>query len=214
MKKNTGQNLHLLCHGIHSRPYGFSLVELLIAMAISLLLLGAIYSVFTFHNKTFSHQEQIVDMLQNVRMEMDTMSREVRMAGYDPTGVNSDPNPANNFSGITVDLSLFQIQADLNGNGTIDNTSQENPENIVYAFDAANKRITRNIGAGPQSFIDDVDSFTFEYLDGNGNGTPISSAVRQVRLKITGRTAKPDPAYTANSGYRTYELKSIATLRN
>lgn len=199
--------------GFPGRAAGFSLVELLIAMVVGLVVLGAIYSVFTIQNKTFINQEQIVEMQQNVRAAMDMMSREIRMAGYDPIGVNSDSDPSNNFSGVTVNASQLQIQADRlgAGDGAIDATSEEN---IIYAFDAANKKITRNIGAGAQSFAENINAFAFAYLDGNGNPTAITANVRQIEITITGRTANPDPAYTVNSGYRTYTLTSTVALRN
>ncbi len=79
--------------GFPGRAAGFSLIELLIAMAIGLVVLGAMYSVFTIQNKTFGSQEQYVEMQQNVRAAMDMISREIRMAGYDPAGVNSDSDP-------------------------------------------------------------------------------------------------------------------------
>jgi len=44
--------------------------------------------------------------------------------------------------------------------------------------------------------------------------TGTSGDVRQMRITITGRTAKPDPAYAANGGYRTYSLTSVVALRN
>lgn len=190
---------------------GLSLVELLVAMTTGLVVFGGFYSIFTIHNKTFSKQELIVEMQQNVRAAMDMMSREIRMAGYDPCSVNSDSNNDNHFFGVTVNSSWLQINADLDGNGSIDASSQEN---IVYAFDAAKRKITRNIGAGAQSFAENIDSFTFVYLDGSGNVTAVSASVCQIRITITGRTAKPDPAYTANGGYRTYALTSVVALRN
>jgi len=125
--------------------------------------------------------------------------------------VNSDSNPSNNFSGVTVNASQLQIQADLDGSGAVDATSQEN---ILYAFDATDKRITRNIGAGAQSFVENVETFTFAYLDSSGNVTAASASVRQIRITITGRTAKPDPSYSANGGYRTYMLTSVIAPRN
>lgn len=192
---------------------GFSLVELLIAMAVGLVVLGAAYSVFTLQNKTFGNQEEIVAMQQNVRAGMDMMAREIGMAGYDPASVNCfncNP-PAYIFFGATVNASQLQIRADLDGNGTIDAASQEN---AIYAFDAANYRITRNIGGGAQSFVENVQSFTFEYLDGSGNATASSTNVRRIRLAITGRTAKPDPAYPINGGYRTYTLTAVVAPRN
>ena len=155
------------------------MVELLVAMAIGLVVLGGMYSVFTIQNKTFSKQEQIVEMQQNARAAMDMMSREIRMAGYDPCSVNSDSDSSNNFFGVTVNSTQLQIKADLDGNNSLSNNCQSpykgidatSQENIVYAFDAANKKITRNIGAGAQSFAENMDSFTFAYLDGSGNVT-------------------------------------------
>jgi type IV pilus assembly protein PilW len=198
--------------GFYGSAYGFSLVELLIAMAVGLVILGAMYSVFTIQNKTFGNQEDFVEMQQNVRAGMDMIAREVGMAGYDPAGVNSDAGSSNDFSGVTVNASQLQIQADLDGNGAIDMTSQEN---IVYAIDGPpNYRITRNVGSGDQAFVENVQSFTFGYLDGAGAVTTVPADVRRVKITITGRTAKPDPAYTANSGYRTYTLISIIAPRN
>jgi len=196
---------------LHAGPRGFSLVEMLIAMAVGLVVLGAMYGVFTIQSKTFGNQEEIVAMQQSVRAGMDMMAREIGMAGYDPLLVNYDTDSTNNFSGVTVNASQLQIRADLDGSGAIDATSQEN---ILYAFDATDKRITRNIGAGAQSFVENVETFTFAYLDSSGNVTAASASVRQIRITITGRTAKPDPSYSANGGYRTYMLTSVIAPRN
>ena len=124
--------------------------------------------------------------------------------------------------GITVDGAQLQIKADLNGRTPLSNDCQapykgidaSSQENVIYTFDAAKKKITRAIGAGAQSFAENVDGFSFTYLDAGGNATASSAAVRQVRLTITGRTAKPDPAYAANGGYRTYTLTSLVAMRN
>ena len=166
---------------------GFSLVELLIAMVVGIAVLGAMYGVFISQNKTFNNQEEIVAMQQSVRAGMDMIVREVRLAGYDPQRVNSDTNTANNFSGATVSGTQLQVRADLNGDGVIDATSQEN---IIYAHDSANKQITRNSGSGAQPSVENVQAFTFAYLDGNGNATANSANVRQIRITITGRTSK------------------------
>lgn len=211
MRKNPGKNILSKAGGSHSGPRGFSLIEMLIAMTVGLVVLGAMYNVFTVQNKAFGNQEEIVAMQQGVRAGMDMMAREVGMAGYDPALVNSDTNSTNDFSGVTVSASQLQIRADLDGNGAIDATSQEN---IIYAFDAANKRITRNIGAGAQPFSENVDAFTFEYIDGSDVVTAASADVRRIRITITGRTAKPDPSYSANGGYRTYRLISVVAPRN
>lgn len=181
---------------------GFSLVELLIALAVGLVVLGSIYGVFIIHNKIFSGQESFAEMQQGVRAGMDMMAREIRMAGYNPGGIAG-------FIGAPVDAATLTIRADLNGDRTI-----TGHENIVFAFDNVNKRITRNIGSGNQPFIENVQAFSFQYLDNSGNVTAIPSNVRRIRIAITGRTATPDPSHTANSGYRTYTLTSVISPRN
>lgn len=197
--------------GLAGRRGGFSLIELMVAMAVSLVVLGAMYSVFIGQNRTFINQESIVDVQQSVRAGMDMIVREVGMAGYDPVRVNFDSNTANNFNGVTVNALQLQIKADLNGDGVIDTS---NEETIVYAFDATNKRITRTIGSDTQPFVENVESFTFAYVDGDGNVTATSANIRRIRITITGRTAKPDPNYSDNSGYRTYTLTSVVAPRN
>jgi type IV pilus assembly protein PilW len=211
MRKNPGKKIFSKANGSHGGPRGFSLIEMLIAMTVGLVVLGAMYNVFTIQNKAFGNQEEIVAMQQGVRAAMDMLAREVGMAGYDPALVNSDANSANDFSGVTVSASQLQIRADLDGNGAIDATSQEN---TVYIFDAANKRITRNIGAGAQPFAENIDAFTFEYLDGSGSVAAAAADVRRIRITITGRTARPDPSYSPNGGYRTYTLISVVAPRN
>jgi len=181
---------------------GFTLVELLVALGVGMIALAAFYGVFTVQNKRFNIEEQIAEMQQNVRAAMETITMEVRMAGYDPTG-------AGNFSGITVNASQLELKADLDKDGTI-----AGGEDIIYKFDSTNRRITRNIGAGDQPFMENVDAFTFAYLDSAGNATATASLVRQIRISITGRTNKRDPAYTPNGGYRQYTLTNYVTPRN
>ena len=198
-------------HRFSSGERGFSLIELLIAMTVGLVVLGAVYSVFTIQNKTFSSQEDLVELQQSVRAGMDVMIGEIGMAGYDPLRVNSDTGTSNDFTAVPVSTSQLQIRADLSGGGVI-NTSNE--ETITYAYDATGKRITRNIGSGNQPFIENVDSFTFAYLKDDGNPATVAKDVRRIRITITGRTAKPDPQYPANGGYRTYTLTSVVSPRN
>ncbi|HBB16703.1 MAG TPA: hypothetical protein DCZ97_06740 [Syntrophus sp. (in: bacteria)] len=222
MRESPKKHIIAKADGLRAGSCGFSLVELLVATAVGLVVLGAMYGVFTIQNKTFGDQEEILAMQQRIRAGMDMMAREVGMAGYDPCNVNYDSDPSNNFSGVTVNSAQLQIKADLDGNVPSSNNCQSpykgintaSEENIIYSFDATNKRITRNIGAEGQPFVENVEAFAFEYLDKDGNPTPISADVRLIRITITGRTAKPDPSYSANGGYRTYTLMTGVAPRN
>jgi prepilin-type N-terminal cleavage/methylation domain-containing protein len=64
------------------KSQGLTLIELLVAMAISVILTAAIYRTFIGQHRTYTVQEQVVDMRQNVRVAINRMMREIRMAGF------------------------------------------------------------------------------------------------------------------------------------
>ena len=57
---------------------GFTLVELLIAMAVGLVLMGAATQSFIAQRKISAAQEQVTEMYQNARAAVDFMTRELR----------------------------------------------------------------------------------------------------------------------------------------
>jgi len=185
---------------------GFTIIELLIAIAIMGIIISALFSFSIAQRKYFSVQTQISEMTQNTRAAMDMIGGELSMAGYRP----SDATPV--FFGIPYSTSQLQILAEFNA----DNDRDDTYENITYTYDSSEKQIKRNTntGGGNQTFSENIQSFTFEYLDAQGNPTTTTANIRQIRLTITGRTSKPDHLYTTNSGYRTYTLTSLITPRN
>ncbi|XOF32940.1 MAG: prepilin-type N-terminal cleavage/methylation domain-containing protein [Candidatus Electrothrix sp. YB6] len=67
-----------------SDRHGFTLVELMVALAISSIIVAGIYAAYTSQQRINQAQDQIVEMQQNLRAGLDMMARELRMAGYDP----------------------------------------------------------------------------------------------------------------------------------
>ncbi len=65
---------------------GVTLIELLIALVISALLIAALYRTFIGQQKTYIVQEQVVDTQQNVRVAINKMMRDIRMAGFGGVG--------------------------------------------------------------------------------------------------------------------------------
>jgi prepilin-type N-terminal cleavage/methylation domain-containing protein len=61
---------------------GVTLIELLIALVISAIIIAGIYRTFIHQQKTYATQEQVADMQQNVRVAINRMMREIRMAGF------------------------------------------------------------------------------------------------------------------------------------
>jgi prepilin-type N-terminal cleavage/methylation domain-containing protein len=61
---------------------GLTLIELLVALVLSSILIAALYRTFISQHKTYTVQEQVVDMQQNARAAIFRVVREIRMAGF------------------------------------------------------------------------------------------------------------------------------------
>jgi len=64
------------------RCHGFSLVELMVAMVITLILLAGIGQIFLSSKKSFTIQDSLGRMQENGRFVVDTLVQDLRRAGY------------------------------------------------------------------------------------------------------------------------------------
>jgi type IV pilus assembly protein PilW len=65
----------------HTRCRGFSLVELMVALVITLILLAGIGQIFLSSKKSYTLQDSLSRMQENGRYAMDTLSQDLRRAG-------------------------------------------------------------------------------------------------------------------------------------
>ena len=78
-----------MTHLFKNNERGFSIVELVISLAITLVLLGVAIKMFNVQQDAYNSQEQVTDLHQNIRTSMDAVSREVRMAGCMVVGTST-----------------------------------------------------------------------------------------------------------------------------
>lgn len=167
---------------ISNKNKGFTLIELLVGIAISGIVMAAIYSAYDSQQKAHVTQQQVVDMQQNIRAAMYLMQSEIRMAGYDPTG-----NAGAKI--IIADVGELRFQIDENEDGNPNPTSGTDPnEQIRYALtnDADGDGIANgspcNLGreiwvGGLQSVAEDIHAIGFAYAyDDDKNGQLDTSA--------------------------------------
>jgi len=197
----------------NDRASGFTLMELLVSMSIGMVVLAALAKTFTVQSRQNTAEEQVAQMQGNARAALDLMVREIQMAKYNPAGT-----AFSSAYGVTYSASQLEVKADMNGDGTI-STSSGSVEDIIYARDAVNNYITRKLGSTGTAEIvaDNITAFTFAYYDANGSAVTSSGNsgnIRKVTINITARTAKSDPSYTSNSGYRTYQISADITPPN
>jgi len=212
---------------------GFTLIELLVAMVIGLVVLGAVYTVFTLHDREAQRQEQVLEMQQSARSAMEMMTREIRMAGFNQTsaacsspatavrrctGSTTAANPP--CVGITyAGAGAIGFAADLNSNCDTTPGTANPDENITFDTYVLNgvKVIGRTSNGARQPAVDHVDSLSFTYYDGSGSETANVANIRKIKIRLTVRTGKIDPGYTdptAGDQHRRYMLESSVILRN
>lgn len=191
---------------LKSSRSGFSLVELMIAMVIATVSLGAIYGVFASVQKSSTSNEVTARVMQNLRTSIDFMESDIRMAGLDRFGTAA--------AGIEVATATnLRFTADRNMNGTIDTTDlseglqEQDLERVTYIYDAANQRLRQCLSEGTANAWDtvaeNVENFSFIYFDANNNQIPFPISdnllIRFIEVSITVR----NPAGRADDVSRT-----------
>jgi prepilin-type N-terminal cleavage/methylation domain-containing protein len=140
---------------------GFTLVEVLFAIAVGVLLLSAIYVAIQSGQRSSGAIEAKTSAQQDVRAALELISLEVGMASYKLPQFTSSIwlNSSCSGSGTSAykgiqEATAFAItfEMDINDNGVIAGGSNEV---IRYAYDAPNQRITRitNCLGGAQPFL-------------------------------------------------------------
>ena len=190
---------------------GFTLTELLVAVALVGIVMAGIYSTYASQQKSYITQDQVAAMQQNLRAAMYYMGREIRMAGCDPTGdanariLNAGPAT---FS-FTLDIT------DTAGTGEPDGDTSDANENITYLlYDPDGDGITdlgRDTGGGNQLVAENIDALDFVYLDANGTITATLSDIRSVQVTLVARTGRGDPGYTNTTVYQNQQGTTIYT---
>lgn len=92
--------------GIERKQRGFTLVELLIALALGIVVLTVIYSTFTSQQDSYSMQSQVTMTQQNLRAALYMVTRDIQMTGYYTNLVHSDYRSDWDNNQTTADVSI------------------------------------------------------------------------------------------------------------
>lgn len=198
---------------------GFTLIELMIAMAISLIVMASIYSAYQSQQKSHDIQIQVAAMQQNLRAAMFYMEREIRMAGCDPKG---DATPAAAI--INAQPSRIEFRSDIRGNtvgSEPDGETDDDNEHIEYRiYDALGDGVNdigrddKN-GPGLNAIALNIDVLDFVYLDRNGNVTTVLANIRAVEVTLVARAGRADRGrYINNKVYRNKQGTIVLPAQN
>ena len=161
---------------------GFTLVELLVAMAAASIVMVAVVSAYQVQVRSKNTQEVLTDMNQTARAALEIMTHEIRMAGCDPTltagaGILiANPNELSfNMDIVNAAGTSFQPDGLLTGPN----------ETVRYAISAGN--LGRDTGGGLQPLARNVNALDFVYLDADGNVTAALDDIRAIQVTIVAR---------------------------
>jgi type II secretory pathway pseudopilin PulG len=156
---------------------GFSLVELLIATAITLVVLVAATTLLAATLRTRSRENMRSDALAATQRALNMMSREIANSGYglfDNGMVDADSGQAS-----------IRVRANLNNDMDLSGPD----EDVRYIYQPENKAIVRfdpNIGpAGSTAVLaTNINSLALTYWDANGVQIPNASNAERITIDL------------------------------
>lgn len=218
----------------HSKADGFSLFELLIAMTITLVLLGLASAILAGSFKLRTRENQKTEALADSQRGLNQITREIANSGYGLTD--------NGIVGADSGLSSIRVRANLNASEseTTSNAATDRDEDVKFLLytDSGSSYIIRldvNVAAQEMVLANRVDSLTFRYYPDKVHyatglcdinnvvdawGNPVSEVTQKSDAKyivISVCVALPAVGTPGSDGYQPasrVELVSDATLRN
>ena len=210
---------------------GFTLVDLLVGLAMASVLMAATVSLFTTMGRSFTTQSVAADVQQVTRAGIELMIQQIRMAGFDPSG-NAAAAILPNFDDSSVfddahdgevgtDAIQIAFTLDADMDGRIDNCrdgdgtvkcpdKDDNIENELIAYRLNNGAIQKYRGAsgvsGPiwESLTENnVSALTFNYFDRNNNPTTDPGRIATVEISLTTQ----EPAGRGGTVSRSYTTR-------
>jgi len=211
------------------RSQGFTLIEVMVALAIAGITLSVIYAVFISQSKTFTIQSQLVDLQQSLRTSMLFIERDIRQTGYNPGGLTEAAADTdgidNNCDGITDEtdnpFTLFVAESEsigfkvalvntvtfsLDKNG--DGNACGGKESITYALNG----MTLEKNGAP--LRENIEVLNLVYLAEDGAVATSIEDIRAVQIAIVGRIKHEDPSYNNAKSYVNLQGHEILAAQN
>ena len=182
---------------ITSATGGFTVTELVLALAIMMMVMASIVSLLISLNRVYVAQNVIAGVQQVTRAGINIMTRNIRLAGLNPLKINR-------IGILEASVNKIRFQHDTNGSGTIE-AGQD--EDSAYLLNGNHQLIRQKDGnsRSNKSLVDHVSDLTFKYVDRNNLETSILDEIHTVEISLTVR----EPAGKDKFISRTYSTRVI-----
>ncbi len=189
---------------------GFTLLEILVAMAVFGIVIGAVYSAYYTQQRSYEVQKEISFMEQNLRAAILLMEREIRMAGCDPT---EQAGAGITTAGATTMAFTMDIRGDTAGSDP-DGDTTDTGEAVTYTLSDIDGDGDTDLVRNNVMLAENIDALNFVYLDEDGTVTSTASEVRSVQISIVARAGNPDREYVNSDSYTNQQGDTILSAQN
>jgi type IV pilus assembly protein PilW len=161
---------------------GFTLTELLVAMAVAGLVTTAVYSTYNAQQQAYVKQSDACLVQENLRTAMYFLERSIRMAGFNPTSKPMSvgfTDGTNNTVGSSTD-SQVTLTYDDDESGALD-------DGEIYTFQLNGNDLDMIQGIVTpvtQTIAEGITGLTFTFLDSTGAAS--TANITSVVITITG----------------------------
>ncbi len=221
---------------IKNKSAGFTLIEVLVSLAILGIVLAGVVSMFTATNRSNSRQEMMTDVTQSVRNVKNLMVDEIRSAGsnyYNISGIGFQTDVDDRYD---TDANSIHFTRDIDdGNGDefftpdgiiqADNEEvyywrEDNDGNIINADISTPGILMRRIGDGTTAnVLDNVVNLKFLYYDKDNlaidpatmGSTAVLNSIRTVEVLIIGQVDRPN---LVDAQFRNWTQRFRIKIRN
>lgn len=201
--------MHLPLMGGARVQNGFTLVELMIAMALGAIVAAAVLTSFLSQNRSYLAQDDMVEMQQNGRSALDMLTRDLRSAGFDPNNLGAAVTVA------TANTITFTREDDLLVNGLetvtyslFDAYALDVPPSNDGLVDDLARQVIPAILPVPLPAADviaeNISQLEFRYLDSDGNLLPAPidlDEIRAIQISLLAVAENPDRSFTGATTY-------------
>jgi prepilin-type N-terminal cleavage/methylation domain-containing protein len=171
---------------------GFTLVEVLVTTMLMLVVLFALYSIFDMSMRVFSFGNDKVEAVENARLGLEKMEREIRAAyPYDKTDASTTNDYLFPAAGFTSSSITFGNER--NGNYRVDSGTEQ----ITYSLSGGSPSTLLRNGEPVVEYVQEVDTgdgdatpLTFKYFTSNGStevppgGDEAQIAIVRIKLEV------------------------------
>jgi hypothetical protein len=192
MKKARKQSTAPLSCSLWTLESGFALAEFIISAAIIMSLSAGIFSMLTDVQSTSSYQTEVLSVMENTRVAMNTMERHIVQAGNNPLNIPG-------FTPVTATSPRdVRLCSDLTGSagsdlGDPDGIIDDTDEDISFQYNYEDRSIEIVAGGATRTLSNYISLLTLEYYDVNGSPTMVGADVRRIRVIITGTSNAANP---------------------